>query len=61
MAVSVVTEREETMRRENERLRELLADARRALEGHRIDHRSYGDYVADVMAAIDTALARRLA
>ena len=55
------TERRETLRRENARLRELLAEARRALQGHRIDRRPYAEYAADVMAAIDTALARRLA
>ena len=52
-------DRVETLRRENARLRELLADARRALQGHRVDHRPYPEYVADVMAAIDTALGQR--
>ena len=51
----------ETLRRENARLRELLAEARRALQGHRIDDRPWGEYSGDVMKAIDTALARRLA
>jgi len=51
----------ETLRRENERLRELLYEARIALQGHRIDQRSYAQMSAELMKKIDTALARRLA
>jgi hypothetical protein len=46
---------------ERARVRELLVDARRALEGHRVDERPWAEYAADVMRRIDEYLKRRLA